>query len=392
MKECSFCGNLIKEDELFLGLSGSICRDCVSVCNQEMADFVNLEKIFSLESFRPHIIKRELDKYVIGQEEAKKMLSVAVYNHYKKINIESDVEIQKTNILMQGPTGCGKTYIIETLTKILNVPLVIVDATTFTEAGYVGEDVDFIIEKLLLTANGDVEKAEKGIVYIDEIDKIAKQGHERGKKDASGEGVQQALLKILENGEVTISLGNKFSKKEVIVNTSKILFVVGGAFVGIEDAIKSRNPRDKRVFGFDSGNKQEEKDDFENELIHDDLVKFGLIPEFVGRFPVITTLDYLKKDDFIKILTEPNNAIIKQYIALFKADGVDLEFNNDAINYIVEEAMKKKIGARGLKSIIEKNMYQLMYDIPQQDIKKIVITREVISSKKAIAIDKKTEA
>lgn len=381
---CSFCGEKINEKDMISGLFGNICANCIEKCNEEVGNIVNKKtNIDSLKDMKPHLIKAELDKYVIGQEEAKKLLSVAVYNHYKKNNIETDMNIQKTNIIIQGPTGTGKTYLMEVLSKILDVPLVIVDATTFTEAGYAGKDVDFIIQKLLDVSNMDIEKAEKGIVYIDEIDKITKKNTDSEKRDASGEGVQQALLKMLENGEITVEKRNDFLTDSIVVNTSNILFVAGGAFVGIDSIIKNRNPKAKKSIGFNCSNEEDLNNiDFENELTHDDLIKFGLIPEFVGRFPIIITLKDLNKDDLKDILTKPQNAIIKQYEALLKVDGVDLNFSEDAINYIVEEAEKKKIGARGLKSIIEKQMYQLMYDIPQKNLTELTITKEMLSPKK----------
>lgn len=387
INKCSFCGNKRDDDDIVVGLNAFICKDCIDVCKEEMLYNIEVKRTF-FDKLKPHLIKEELDKYVIGQDEAKKILSVAVYNHYKKINIKSDINIQKSNILIQGPTGTGKTYLIEILAKLLDVPLVIVDATIFTEAGYVGKDVEFIIEKLLNASNGDIKKAETGIVYIDEIDKIAGANSNNTKSEPSREGVQQSLLKMLENNEVIVSIGDSIYKRDINVNTSNILFVAGGAFVGIEDIINKRNPKLKKTIGFQTKDSIHDVSEngtgefFNEEMIHDDLVKYGLIPEFIGRFPAIISLKKLEKDDLKNILTKPKDATIKQYKALFKVDGIDLDFSDEAVDYIVEEAMKKKIGARGLKSTLEKHMYPIMYEAPQRDIKKLIITKDMLLKEK----------
>jgi ATP-dependent Clp protease ATP-binding subunit ClpX len=271
---------------------------------------------------------------------------------------------------------------MENLAKILNIPLVIVDANTFTEAGYVGEDVENILNRLLKKANGNIKKAEKGMVYIDEIDKLAKKNFDLDKKDVGGEGVQQALLKMLEGADVYVEQSDGFMNQKTPINTSNILFVLGGAFVGIDEIIKKRDPSLKKSIGFNSINNKEKEKPINLELTHDDLIEFGFIPEFVGRIPVIVTLSHLKEDELKKILTKPKNAILKQYKALFKADGINLKFNDSAIDYIVSEAMKKNIGARGLRSVIEKQMYEIMFDAPQKEIKNLTVTKEMLNIKK----------
>lgn len=382
--DCSFCGELVSENKGIMGVGEAfICNSCIDVCMEESAYMLDEETVSRLEKYRPHIIKKELDKYVIGQEDAKKILSVAAYNHYKRVHLADKVNIEKANILIQGPTGSGKTYIVETMAKILDVPMISVDANTFTEAGYVGEDVDSILYKLFEKAGKDIKKTEQGIVYIDEIDKITKRSVEGGSKHVGGEGVQQSLLKMLEGGEVTISMSEGLGKSRMEIKTENILFILGGAFVGIEKIVEKRNPSYKKQLGFSlkdeiSDSCQEEMD----ELTHQDLIDYGMIPEFIGRIPVIATLNELNLEDLKDILTKPKNAIIKQYKALLKIDGVALEVNNSALDYIAEEALKKKIGARGLKGIIEKQMYELMYDIPQRDIKTLTLTKEMLSQKR----------
>lgn len=380
---CSFCGQEENEHSpMIAGINAFICHRCAKTASELLEEKVEDQEVPSEMFFvkKPHEIKKELDKYVVGQEEAKKLLSVAVYNHYKRIFSPSNVDIQKSNILMIGPSGSGKTYLVQTLAKILDVPLVIADATSLTEAGYVGEDVESIIEKLLIKANGDVERAEKGIVYIDEIDKIAAydSDSEVRVKDVGGRGVQEALLKIIEDDEVFVNLGKSvFHRNKVSVKTRNILFIGGGAFVGLDKIIQKRTSKGSRHIGFipsPISSNSKEKD-----ILHEDLINFGLIPELVGRMPVIVSLHSLTKEDLSRILTKPQNAILKQYQSLFRMDGVKLKFQKDAIDYIAEEALKKNIGARGLRAILEKKMYQLMFELPQySNIKDLTITKEML--------------
>lgn len=384
-KKCSFCGKTEEDGvNIIEGAEGNICTECIVVCNDTISELEEIRDMSNCKFLKPHEIKAELDKYVIGQDEAKKILSVAVYNHYKRINIKTKVEIQKTNILLCGPTGSGKSYVMENLARILDVPFVIADATSLTEAGYVGEDVESILERLIKKANNDVAKAEKGIVYIDEIDKLAIKKEDKS-KDPSGEGVQQALLKMIEGSEVFVGVNDGLIKnKKVSINTKNILFVCGGAFVGMEDIIKKRcSSNGEKVIGFGtSPNISSVDTNKNNEIIHQDVVSFGLLPEFVGRLPVIATLTALSKEELTNILIKPKNAIVKQYQALLRADGVNLSFEQDAIDFIVEEASKRNTGARGLKGVIEKRMYDLMFEIPKQNvIKDYKITKEFLSKK-----------
>lgn len=380
LKKCSICGCITTKENLVEGKNGSICRLCIEMCNEELA-FLDSFNTNHLRELKPHLIKKELDKYVIGQDEAKELLSVAVYNHYRKMDVTSDIEMSKSNILISGPTGTGKTYLIETLAKILKVPLVIVDATTFTETGYTGKDVESILEKLLNLTGGNIEAAEKGIVYIDEVDKIAKDFETKG-RDASGEGVQQALLRMLENGEVEIKVPDLFLDETIYINTSKILFIAGGAFVGIDEIVNKRTSEKKNKIGFIFDNYD---DSVENqEITHEDFIKYGMIPEFMGRFPVLIRVNKLSKEELKDILIKPKNAIMKQYKELLKVDGIDLEFSDEAIDYIVEKTIEKGIGARGLKSSIEKFMYKIIYNVQQQNIKNINITRECLEKMEKI--------
>ena len=338
----------------------------------------------------PHKIKEMLDEYVIGQEQAKKVISVAVYNHYKRIFLDKDKEgtrIEKSNILMIGPTGSGKTYLVKTLAKLLNVPLAIADATSLTEAGYIGDDIESVISKLLLSAGNDVERAECGIVFIDEIDKIAKKKN-TNTRDVSGESVQQELLKLLEGSKVEVPVGT--NQKNVLapmetVNTDNILFICGGAFPALDDIIKERLQKNTSVgFNSDLKDKYDDESDLYSKVTNEDIRKFGMIPEFIGRLPVVCTLSKLDKEAFKKILTEPKNAILKQYKRLLELDEVELIFDDDAMDYIAQQAMKKDTGARALRSIIEEFMLDIMYEIPKdKNIGRVIITRDYLEHKGA---------
>ena len=382
---CSFCGKPeTKKRKIEEGPTFNVCSECFEILKDDFSDKfsdLSLSEMSVENLMKPHEIKEKLDEYIIGQEEAKELLSVAVYNHYKRINHKTSVNIQKSNVMLMGPTGSGKTYLIQILAKILNVPLLIVDSTSFTEAGYVGDNVEDILRKLYLKANKDLKVAEKGIVYLDEVDKLVSKSEGHNSRDVNGAGVQQALLKIVEDSEVSFKLKeSELNQKEITMNTKNILFIAGGAFVDLDKIVEKRLRENQGVtLGF-SNNETKEVTNNEKDVTSEDIVKYGMIPEFVGRIPVFVKVNKLTDEELENILVKPKDCLTKQYKALFKMDGVKLNFDKGCLKYVVAETQKKKLGARGLRSVLEKQMTKIMYEIPKHQLKELTITKELLTS------------